>query len=367
MDIVSSPAENANPDVTGPAKSDRRLARLLRRLKPGDIAVVDMPDMDAWTADQLLRTGVIAVVNAAESITGHSPTAGASILLDAGVAVLDRVGPEVLEELQQGETLSIMGGTAELRGGVAVQGVRLTREMAEMRLQAAQQYIALAVSKMATAVASKMSGEWAYFLQSARVPALEPILRGKLAAVVVRSEKGVEELRAARRRLASCVVVAAEQGVDDAVRVGITPRILVGRAARLSDDQLMRCPEVVLLQDPGESEPEGLDRCGLLGVHPHALVWPGPPEEAAVAIAADCGARSVLQVGQSYNFAGLVRRGDKAVSAAILTRLRLGARLVDAEALRRLAPRFSLPPWGYGVLSAVAVAIVLLLIQLLLR
>src|SRR2546426_1187017 len=55
----------------GPARVDRRTKRLLVRLLPGDVAVIDHEDLDRVAAEALVRASPVAVVNAAKSISGR--------------------------------------------------------------------------------------------------------------------------------------------------------------------------------------------------------------------------------------------------------------------------------------------------------
>ncbi|MBD0348173.1 MAG: hypothetical protein ICV59_03395, partial [Thermoleophilia bacterium] len=58
---------------TAPARLDRRTKHLVRRLQPGDIAIVDHADLDRVSAEELLEAGVRVVVNVAESQSGRFP------------------------------------------------------------------------------------------------------------------------------------------------------------------------------------------------------------------------------------------------------------------------------------------------------
>ena len=60
--------------VSGFAHVDRRTKNLVRRLQPGDIAVVDHDDLDRVAAENLVLAKVAAVVNAGRFIT--SPRSG---------------------------------------------------------------------------------------------------------------------------------------------------------------------------------------------------------------------------------------------------------------------------------------------------
>jgi len=70
-------ARNSDPgQLTGTARLDRRTKRLVGRLRPGDIAVIDHVDLDRVAADSLVAAGVKAGLNAKPSISGRYPTLG---------------------------------------------------------------------------------------------------------------------------------------------------------------------------------------------------------------------------------------------------------------------------------------------------
>src|SRR5436305_3161228 len=90
------------PGVVGTARLDRRTKNLTKRLRPGDIAVIDHVDIDRVSADALVGCQVVAVVNAAPSISGRYPNLGPEILIGAGIALLDDVGRDVFTRLREG-------------------------------------------------------------------------------------------------------------------------------------------------------------------------------------------------------------------------------------------------------------------------
>src|SRR3712207_9208165 len=65
--------------VSGTARLDRRTKRLVGRLRPGDIAVIDHVDIDRVAADSLVAVGVAAVLNAKPSISGRYPNLGPEV------------------------------------------------------------------------------------------------------------------------------------------------------------------------------------------------------------------------------------------------------------------------------------------------
>ena len=63
-------------EFTGTAKLDKRTKRLVKRLGPSDIAIIDYPNLDRISAEELLESGVRIVVNVSSSSTGDYPNAG---------------------------------------------------------------------------------------------------------------------------------------------------------------------------------------------------------------------------------------------------------------------------------------------------
>ena len=86
--------------TAGTARLDRRTKTLTKRLRPGDVAVIDHVDIDRVSADSLVACQVGAVVNAASSISGRYPNLGPEILVSAGIPLIDGVGQDVFAKLK---------------------------------------------------------------------------------------------------------------------------------------------------------------------------------------------------------------------------------------------------------------------------
>ena len=96
---------SGRPGASGTARMDRRLGAVLRKLKHGDVAVIDHLDLDRASAEALLDHGVTAVVNASPFISGRYPNLGPELLARAGVVLVDEVGPDVFSLLKDGATV----------------------------------------------------------------------------------------------------------------------------------------------------------------------------------------------------------------------------------------------------------------------
>src|ERR687884_1354104 len=105
-------SRNAEPGVvTGTARLDRRTKRLVGRLRPGDIAVIDHVDLDRVAADSLVAVGVAAVLNAKPSISGRYPNLGPEVLVEAGIPLVDDLGEGIFQQLREGDQVRIEGST----------------------------------------------------------------------------------------------------------------------------------------------------------------------------------------------------------------------------------------------------------------
>src|SRR5262245_39798700 len=95
--------------ISGTVRLDRRTKRLVGRLRPGDIAVIDHVDLDRVAADSLVAVGVSAVLNAKPSISGRYPNLGPEALIKAGITLVDDLGEDLFRSLREGDTVRIEG------------------------------------------------------------------------------------------------------------------------------------------------------------------------------------------------------------------------------------------------------------------
>src|SRR4051794_16539645 len=110
MSALLSRNAGSRPGVAGSARVDRDIDRLLRRIGPGDIVVMDALDLDRITADALVEADVVAVVNASPSISGRYPNLGPEVLVASGVTLIDEAGPEIFKKLKEGARLRLHNG-----------------------------------------------------------------------------------------------------------------------------------------------------------------------------------------------------------------------------------------------------------------
>lgn len=107
--------------IQGIAKVDRRTKDLTKRLDPGDVAVINHTDIDRVAADSLVAARPRAVLNAAKSISGRYPNLGPGILVDAGITLIDDLGPDVMT-IKEGRTVTIDGASVYVGDTLIAEG-----------------------------------------------------------------------------------------------------------------------------------------------------------------------------------------------------------------------------------------------------
>src|SRR6202008_4040873 len=110
MSALLSRTASPRPGITGTARVDRDIDRLLRRVGFGDVAVIDALDLDRITADALVEAGVSAVINASPSISGRYPNLGPEVLVVNGVMLIDDTGPDVFKKVKEGARIRLHDG-----------------------------------------------------------------------------------------------------------------------------------------------------------------------------------------------------------------------------------------------------------------
>jgi len=114
--------------VRGIARVDQRTKRLALRILPGEIAVINHLDLDLPCAQALLSRRPAGVINAQPSISGRFPNLGPGLLLEAGIPLLDNVGPEIMEAIEDGQEVEIAGDSIFASGRYVGRGERITPE-----------------------------------------------------------------------------------------------------------------------------------------------------------------------------------------------------------------------------------------------
>jgi uncharacterized membrane-anchored protein len=330
--------QETGPGVAGTARLDRRTKNLTKRLRPGDIAVIDHVDIDRVSADALVGCKVAAVVNAAPSISGRYPNLGPEILLAAGIPLLDDVGREVFARLKEGVHARLDGnqlladdGTV-LAEGIAQDDESVSAAMAEAKAGLSVQLEAFAANTM-----EYMKRERALLLDGVGVPDVVTQIDGRHVLVVVRGYDYKEDLHALRPYIRDYrpVLIGVDGGADALREAGYQPDMIVGDMDSVSDDSLT-CGAEVVVHAYADGRAPGLARVQDLGVEAITFPASATSEDIAMLLADEKGARLIVAVGTHATLVEFLDKGRGGMASTFLTRLRLGGKLVDAKGVSRL-------------------------------
>ncbi|MGY1725091.1 putative cytokinetic ring protein SteA [Blastococcus sp. SYSU DS0533] len=331
-------AQEAGPGTAGTVRLDRRTKNLTKRLRPGDIAVIDHVDIDRVSADALVGCKVAAVVNAAPSISGRYPNLGPEILINAGIPLLDDVGKDVFAKVKEGAEVRLEGGRLlDAEGTVLAEGTEHDAESVAAAMADARAGLSVQLEAFAANTMEYMKRERALLLDGVGVPDVATKIEGRHVLVVVRGYDYKEDLHALRSYIRDYrpVLIGVDGGADALVEAGYSPDMIIGDMDSVSDDVLRSGAEVVV-HAYADGRAPGLARVQDLGVEAITFPAAATSEDIAMLLADEKGATLIVAVGTHATLVEFLDKGRGGMASTFLTRLRLGGKLVDAKGVSRL-------------------------------
>jgi uncharacterized membrane-anchored protein len=324
--------------IRGTARLGRRTKELVKRLGPGDIAVIDHRNLDRIAAEELAARGVRAAVNGSPSADGSYPNTGPLTLVRAGVPLID-AGPEVFERVEDGDQLEISDGRI-LSGGVLVaEGRRLEAEELAVRLEQQRRRIDRALHDFTENTMAHLREEGELLFGTIDLPETRTRFRDRHVLIVVRGTDHVRDLRALRAYIEDMnpILVGVDGGADAIVREGLRPDVVLGDMDSAGEATLRSGAELIVHAYPDGDAP-GAERLRRLAL-PHTVVpSAGTSQDVAMLLAYEKGASLIVSVGAHFNLVEFLERRRGGMSSTFLTRLRIGETLVDAKGVSHLYP-----------------------------
>jgi uncharacterized membrane-anchored protein len=326
------------PGVAGTARVDRRTDALLRRIKAGEIAVLDQVDLDRGTAEALVAAGVAGVVNASPSISGRFPTLGPEVLLEAGIPLVDGVGAEALHAIKDGSRVRLLDGGVYLGEKQVAEGVAQDADSVADSLVEAKAGLSHQLEAFAANTIEFMRRERALLLDGSGVPDVDVELSGRQVLVVAAGYDHIADLARLTHFIREYrpVLVGVGAGADALLAAGHEPALIVGDPGEVSMEALT-CGADIVVPAFADGHAPGLHRVQDLGAGAVTFPSSANPEDLALLLAAHHGASMVVTVGLSASMAEFLDRGRSGSNAStFLTRLQLGGALVDGRVIAAL-------------------------------
>lgn len=323
--------------VRGTARVDRITKVLARRLKPGEIAVIDHPDLDEVAARALLEARVKAVINASPSMSDRYPNGGPLALVSAGVLLVDSAGREVMDKVREGQAIEISGGTVLAGKEAVASGKVLTSEEIRQKMIQSQERMQEVISDFVSNTLEHARREIGLISGQYKIPETKTVFKGRHALIVVRGQNYKEDLIAISSYIEEVrpLLVGVDGGADALVEHGFRPDIIVGDMDSVSDGTLF-CGAELVVHAYRDGRSPGQERLKRLGLQSAIFAAPGTSEDIALLLAYEKGAELIVMVGAHSNIHDFLEKGRKGMASTFLVRLKAGSVLVDAKGVGKL-------------------------------
>jgi uncharacterized membrane-anchored protein len=363
MSALLSRNSSSRPGLVGIAQVDRDVDRLLRRVGPGDIAVLDARDLDRVTADALVDAGVAAVINASSSITGRYPNLGPEVLLSNGVVLIDDTGQEVFKKVRDGARVRVNdGGVYSGDRRLIVGTERGDQEISELMHEAKSGLVAH-LEAFAGNTIEFIRSESPLLIDGIGIPDIDVDLNRRHVVIVGEEDAAVDELKCLKPFIKEYqpVLVGVGTGADVLRKAGYRPQLIVGDPDMMTAD-VLRCGAQVVLPADADGHAPGLDRIQDLGIGAMTFPAAGSATDLALLLADHHGAALIVTAGHTATIEEFFdRTRARSNPSTFLTRLKVGHKLVDAKAVATLyRSRISAGAIAFLVLAMLVAIIVAL-------
>jgi len=326
-------------EVVAVARVDRRTKNLVKRVQPGEVAVINHEDVDRVAAETLVDAGVGAVVNGAVSITGRYPNTGPLLLAEAGIPLLDGVGPGVMERVVEGQVVSLDGDQLLLGGEVVATGTRQTVLSISDTIESAKSSIGAELELFAANTLEYIRKEGHLLVDQPHIPDVPVDFRGRHVLIVVRGIGYKNDLGVLRQSgyLGEMrpLLIGVDGGADALLELGFKPDVIIGDFDSVSERALRSGAALVVHAYPGGRAP-GAERLDSLGLAHQAFESAGTSEDIAMLLAFERGAELIVAVGTHNSMVEFLDKGRAGMASTFLVRMKVGPILVDAKGVSRL-------------------------------
>ncbi|TRW43106.1 putative cytokinetic ring protein SteA [Georgenia yuyongxinii] len=341
---------DGGPGTSGPARVDPRTKNLTKRLRPGDVAVIDHEDLDRVSAEALVACRPAAVLNAARSTSGRYPNLGPGILVEAGIPLVDDLGPAVMS-VREGQQLRLEGAEVHTGDRLVAEGTVQDASTVEANLDKAREGLSVQLEAFAVNTMDYVHRERDLLVNGVGVPKVRTTFEGRHALVVVRGYHYKEDLAMLRSYIREYrpLLIGVDGGADAIIEAGLRPDMIVGDMDSVSDKALTSGAEIVVHAYRDGRAP-GQRRVEDLGVEHVVFPATGTSEDVAMLLADDLGAELIVAVGTHDTMIEFLDKGRAGMASTFLTRLRVGSKLIDAKGVSRLY-RTRISTWQLVILA----------------
>jgi uncharacterized membrane-anchored protein len=329
---------SARPGVVGTARVDRDIDRLLRRVGPGDVVVIDVLDLDRITADALIEADIAAVVNASPSISGRYPNLGPEVLVTNGVTLIDETGPDVFKKVKEGARVRLHNGGVYAGDRRLVLGTERTDDEIHEMMHEAKSGLVAHLEAFAGNTIEFIRSESPLLIDGIGIPDIDVDLNRRHVVLVAEEPTATDDIKALKPFIKEYqpVMIGVGTGADVLRKAGYRPQLIVGDPDQISAE-VLKCGAQVVLPADADGHAPGLERIQDLGVGAMTFPAAGSALDLALLLADHHGAALIVTAGHSATIEEFFDRSQqRSLPSMFLTRLKVSQKLVDAKAVATL-------------------------------
>jgi len=351
-------------EVQAVARIDKRTKNIVKRLRPGEVAVIDHTDIDKVSAESLIECRPAFVVNAACSITGNYPNLGPLMLVASGINILDETGQRVFECIKEGARVELFGNAIFLNGELVSRGTLLTLEEIELRIDDSKARLGKHLGDFAANTMELLEAEKEILLETVELPHMTTKFKGRQTLIVVRGSDYKRDLKALRTYIREIkpVLVGVDGGADALLEMGYKPDMVVGDMDSVSDKSL-GCGAELVVHGYSDGGAPGKSRLDDMELPSTVFHYPGTSEDIAMLIAYEKGSELIAMVGGHNNLIEFLDKDRKGMASTFLVRLRVGPTLVDAKGISQLY-QTRIKAWHLVMMVTAALIVIAIVILL---
>jgi len=322
--------------IKGKIKKDKKTKDLIKRINPGDIAIINHKDLDEIAANSLVEAKVKCIINTNKTISGKYPNQGPSILLKAGIPILES-DIDLFDKLIEGEIIELDNNEVISRGEVIGKYKELNETKIQELLKIGYENMEQELDKFIENTLDYAKKEKGLVLGNINIPKVKTNLQNRHVLIVVRGKDYKKDLLAIKNYIREMkpVLIGIDGGGDALLEFGFIPDIVVGDMDSVSDKCLKLSKEIVVHAYTNGSAP-GLDRINKLGLEAVIFPAPGTSEDIALLLAYSNKAELIVAVGAHNSMIDFLEKGRSGMASTFLVRLKVGAILVDAKGVNKL-------------------------------
>ena len=307
----------------------------MKKFVEGDFAVINAANISRQEAQMLVDIKPAAVLNVAEFTTGSIPNYGPHMLLDAGVTLIEGVGEEFVSSFKDGKKARINEEGVVFIGDTEVAtGKVVSREKAEKNFSSAQRELIDHMEAFFGNSIEFIHSEGPLLIDGLGVPDSGTEMAGRKVLVVSPSTDHRNKVKLLRNfiREYEPIIIGVDSAADTVVDLGYKPHFIVGDPSEISSETFPAAPDAAT--------------------------------DLALLLADYHGAQMIVQVGRSLDLDDIFAKQEHATPAAMLSRMKAGTRLVDADSVINLYTNPSSGGIGWlwallGILVALAVIVII--------